>query len=383
MTRFLAFFTLEIDDLRIAAEEILEQLNGGPSLLKNSVGFLFCSLDFILSGVVEAVCKALPFEVIGCTTHGIAVPGAMEENMLAVIVLTSDDVFFKAGLSEPFGVEGEKRIEELYKRLSAPSESSPSLMLISHSNPTYLPGDRVMKILDRVSGGTPLFGTNALDLTPVRRTPMIIHNGTAYSDRLALIFVYGDMKSRFHAKSLPEMNIYSKPAVATEVQGNRLVSINNIPAADFMEQFGIISGDNMNASYGFPLLVDNHDGRGIKSIGIYGIEDDRALHCGCVLAEGATFKLANQMREEVLRSSEQLVELLKEESDRKNHLIFSCFGKSAPLIDIKDEMRLFEKNLGEESFVFVFSGGEFCPIENEQGKLFNSFHQYSIISMSC
>jgi hypothetical protein len=383
MIQFLTSFTKEIDDPRIAAADILKQLNSNSALLKHSVGLLFCSLDFISSGSAKAVCDALPFEVIGCTTHGIAVPGAMSENMLSVIALTSDEVSFKTGVSESLDTEGETRIEELYKRLSSLPGASPSLMLICHSNPRYLSGDRAMEILDHVSGGMPLFGTNALDQTPGVKTPMIIHNGAAYSDRMALIIVYGAVKSRFYIKSLPEMNIYSKPAFATEVQGNRLISINNMPAADFMEQFGIISGDSINTVYGFPLLIDNHDGKGIKACGIYGIEEDRALRCGATIAEGATLKLANQMREEVLRSSEQLVELIKKDSDRKNHLIFSCFGKSAPLVDLKDEMRLFQENMEENSFVFVLSGGEFCPVDAEGGEVLNCFHQYSVISLSC
>jgi hypothetical protein len=382
MVRFLTSFTLEIDDPRIAAEEILEQLDIGHSLLSNSVGLLFCSLNCIVSGAAEAVCKALPFDVIGCTTHGIAVPGAMDENMLAVITLTSDEVLFSTGVSDPLDVNGERRIEELYQRLSAPPESSPSLMLICHSNPGCFPGDKVIEVLDRVSAGKPLFGTNALDETIGCRTPMIIHNGTVYSDRLALLLVHGAVESRFSIKSLPEMNIYGKPAFVTEVQGNRLIRINHMPAAKYMEQFGVIAQDKTNAIYGFPLLIDNHDGRGQKSCAIHGIEEDGALRCGIAIEKGAVLKLANQMQEEVLRGSEQLAKSLNNENGKKNHLIFSCFGKSAPLVDLKDEMALFQKNMEGKSYVFVYSGGEFCPVDNERGEILNGFHQYSIISLS-
>jgi hypothetical protein len=306
----------------------------------------------------------------------------MDENMLAVIVLTSDEVFFRVGVSEPLGVDGETRVEELYGRLAGSQELSPSLMLICHSKLDCFPGDKAMEVLDRISAGTPLFGTNALDETLGRRTPMIIHNGTVCSDRLALVLVYGAVESRFNIKSLPEMNIYSKPAFVTEVQNNRLISINNIPAAEFMEQLGIISGDDISTVYGFPLLIDNHDGRGLRSCGIYGIEQDRAVRCGSVIVKGATLKLANQMQEAILHNSEQLVELLKKEDGEKNHIIFSCFGKSVPLVDLKDEMRLFQKHLEGKSYVFIYSGGEFCPANNEQGEIHNGFHQFSIISLS-
>jgi hypothetical protein len=383
MIRVLTSFTLEIDDPRIAADEILKQLDPERSLLKNSAGILFCSLDFVLSGAAEAVCKALPFEVICSTTQGIAVSGAMNENMLAVMTLTSDEVFFSAGVSGSLDTDGENRVQELYERLSGGRKFSPSLMLICHSNPDCFPGDKAVEILDRVSGGIPLFGTNALNESFSNRIPLIIHNGTSYPDRLALILVNGAVESRFHVKSLPAMNIYSQPAIVTEVQDNRLISINNIPAFEFMEKFGLLSAAQINTMiYGFPLLIDNHDGTGPKPCAIHNTGENGGLYCGSAIAKGATLKLVSQMQEEVLRDSERLAELIKKEDGKKRYLIFSCFGRSAPLVDLKDEMKLFQKHLEGKSYMFVYARGEFCPIDNKQGEILNCFHQFSIISLS-
>jgi hypothetical protein len=384
MIRLLTAFTFEIDDLQLAADEIRKQLDTEHGLLKNSAGLLFCSLDFISSGAAEAVSKALPFEVIGCTTHGIVVPGAMSEVMLAVTVLTSDDVFFKTGVSDSLERDGETRIRELYERLAGSPESSPSLVFVCHANLGCLSGNRATNVLDRVSGGIPVFGTIALDETFGIRTPMIIHNGAVYSDRLALLTICGGVpESRFTIKPLPAMNFYSQSALVTGAQGNRLISINNIPAAEFMEKAGIVSKGEVNAAIqGFPLLVDNNDGMVPKSCAIHSVEDGGVLRCGSDIAEGATLKLVNQMQEEVLRSSEQFVELLKKENGGKAHVVFSCFGRSVPLVDLKDEMRLFQDNMGGTSYVFIYSGGEFCPVYDEQGGIHNRFHQFSVISIS-
>ncbi|MDR2304769.1 MAG: FIST C-terminal domain-containing protein [Treponema sp.] len=381
MVRFLTAFTFEIDDPQLAAQEILEQLDTKHSLLKNSAGLLFCSLDFVSSGTAGEVSKALPFDVIGCTTHGIAAPGMIGENTLALLVLTSDNAVFKTGVSDSLDVDGEGRIRDLYRRLSGSSESPPSLMLVCHSNPEYLSGDIVADIFSGVSGGIPLFGTNALDETFENRTPLIIYNGTSYPDRLALLLVYG-VESRFNIKSLPTLNLYTKPAFVTEVQGNRLISINDMPAVEFMEKLGIISGNKVNAIYGFPLLIDNHDGTGPKSCAIHSIEAGGVLRCGSFIVKGAALQLVNQMREEVLRNSEELINLIKKEEDTTSHLIFSCFGRSVPLVDLKEEMELFQKHMEGRSFMFVYSGGEFCPARDEQGEIRNSFHQFCIISVS-
>ncbi|MDR0640841.1 MAG: FIST C-terminal domain-containing protein [Treponema sp.] len=382
MIRLLTAFTFEIDDSRLAAEEIRKQLDREHALLKNSVGFIFCSLGFVSSGAAAAVSRALPCESIGCTTHGIATAEIMGENMLAVAVLTSDDVFFRIGLSDPLDADGETRIKKLYEQLSGPPKGAPSLILVSHSNPSHFSGDRVLNILDRLSGGTPLFGTNALDETIENRTPLVIYNGNSYTDRLALLAMYGAVEPRFAVTSLPVMNIYSKQAIVTEVQDGRLVSINNIPAVEFMEKLGIISKNKVNAVYGFPLLIDNNDGWGPKSCAIHSIEDGGVLRCGSAIAQGATLKLVNQMQDELLYNSKQFAESIKNEGGKKNHLIFSCFGRSAPLVDMKDEMSLFQKNLEGAAYMFIYSGGEFCPVRDEQGGIRNCFHQFSIISAS-
>jgi hypothetical protein len=384
MIRLLTAFTFEIDDPRQAAEEILEQLDPEHSLLKNSAGLLFCSLDFISSGAAEAVAKALPFETIGCTTHGIAVPGAMSEVMLTVAALTSDDASFATGVSDSLGSDGERQVRELYGRLAGSPETPPSLLFVCHSNPDHFSGERAMNILDSVSGGMPVFGTNALDETFGNRRPTIVHNGTAYSDRLALLMVCGGaLESRFSIKPLPPMNFYSQPALVTEALDNRLISINNIPAAEFMEKLGIVSeGKIINAIYGFPLLVNNNDGTGPKSCAIHDIEEGGILRCGSAIAEGATLKLVNQMQEEIMRSSEQFAESITIRESKKAHLVFSCFGRSAPLVDVKDEMKLFQTSMEGTSYVFVYSGGEFCPMYDSQGRIHNRFHQFSIISIS-
>jgi hypothetical protein len=383
MIRFLTAFTFEIDNPQIASAEIMEQLEAGHSLLKNSAGFLFCSREFIPAGVMEAVSRALPFEVIGCTTHGVAVPGAMGEIMLAVAVLTSDESSFRVGLSDPLDADQENRIGELYGRLSGGGlRSLPSLMFLCYPSSVGFTGDRVAGVLHRLSGGRPLFGTNALDETIGDPLPLVFHNGTAYPDRMALLLLYGPAESRFYVDPLPEMAIYSRPVTVTEARGNRIISINNRPALEFVENLVSVSGDKMNAVYGFPLLVDNHDGAGPNPCGIYRVEEGGVLCCGKVINIGAAVKVISQVQERVLRSSAEFAELIKKENHGKNHLIFSCFGRSTPLVDLKDEMELFQKHMRGTPYMFIYSRGEFCPVYEKSGGIRDCFHQFSLVSAS-
>jgi hypothetical protein len=239
-------------------------------------------------------------------------------------------------------------------------------------------------VFDRVFGGAPFFGISALDETIGSRLPMVIHNGTAYHDRQALLLIWdGALESRFRVESLPGMNFYSQPALVTEARGSKLISINNMPAAEFMEKIGIISTNNkINAFYAFPLLIDNHDGAGPNPYAVHAVGDDGVLNCGSALTTGATLQLVNQLQENVFRSSGQIAETLKKEDGGKNHLIVSCFGRSMPLVDLRDEMRLFQKQLEGMPYLFIYSGGEFCPIYDKQSGMRNGFYQFSVISVS-
>ena len=66
--------TSELHDSGKAVSEILEQLNIGNNLKRNSAGLIFCHAEFIETGIAQAVCKSLPFDILGCTSQYLAVP---------------------------------------------------------------------------------------------------------------------------------------------------------------------------------------------------------------------------------------------------------------------------------------------------------------------
>ena len=59
--------TSEIDELDMAIDEIKSQIDFS-ALKKNAGGIIFCHIDFVESGLVEALCETLPFNVIGMTS---------------------------------------------------------------------------------------------------------------------------------------------------------------------------------------------------------------------------------------------------------------------------------------------------------------------------
>ena len=60
--------TSEIDDPKAAVEEILAGLSIDKNLKKHSMGIISCFSEYEDTGVLEAICGALPFDCIGSTT---------------------------------------------------------------------------------------------------------------------------------------------------------------------------------------------------------------------------------------------------------------------------------------------------------------------------
>jgi hypothetical protein len=373
--------TFELDDTDAAVREIQEQLRGQGGLLKNTVGLLCCYLDFITSGVVEAVCKALPFDVMGSTSLGVVEPGALGDIILTLTVLTSDDVEFRMGLSDPLTEGEEERVAKIYRELSARAQSSPALILIILPALYNLAGDMVVDVFDRESHGVPVFGMGALDVDTKIRTPKTIFRGTAYSDRMAALLFLGNLEPRFFVDSVWEHNIYTQKALVTAAEKNRMISVNNIPAAEYMRSIGCITENTRDLLFLSPLAIDSgHSSRPTLFI-IYTINDDGSLTCSVNTPVGSTIRIGFPGSGEVISSSRIITGAVKA-AGGEAALILSCFSRSVILTDPPDEMEAVQEDLRDSAlpYMFCYAGGEICPVYDGEGAAVNQYHNYSIVA---
>jgi hypothetical protein len=360
----------------------LKQLDLEHKLRKNSVGLLFCYVDFITSGVVKELCAQLPFNVLGCTSQGFAHQGAAGEIMLVLTVLTSDDVEFFTGVSEPLTQNEEERIAELYRRVSAQRAGKPSLMFTFPPMIHNLSGNTVVDILDRVSDGALIVGGVAEDAGVSIRSPQTIYNGAASPDRLPLLMLFGEVKVKFFLDFLPGELDFDQQAVITHAEGNRLISLNDMPAAAFMEKIGLVKKGMAGVLYAFPISVDYHDGLEPRVFTIYNVKADGSLTSGSSIPPGGTLRIGSVTSGLVLESAAHITDLIQKAGAKDGVLIFSCFSRSLVFEDDSNaELKLAHERLKDlpVPYVFLYAGGEICPSCNEERRLVNRFHQYTIV----
>lgn len=397
MIRMTTACTREVYDAERARKDILIQLGAG-GLRENSVGLIFCNLEFIESGVLEAVCDALPFDVVGCTTQGAAVREGMGHILLTVAVLSGDDAAFATALSDPLTDAPYSRVELACRNaasgLGEPGKSSGrkksgkknSMIFAFQPYMQNLRGDLMLRALDAASGGVPVFGTIALDFTTEFRSPRTIHNGRAYSDRLPLLMVSAPENPEFFAESLPpERATISQNDIVTEARDNFLISVNDAPAYRYMEALGLAEGGAFNgAQLSLPVLLDYRDGGKAKACSFYDITPEGFVRCGEEIPVGATFSIGSLGHRDVIDTAKHLTEeaVARHGGGRGGLIQFSCFSRNIVLADPSAEMEAVRGVMARSSlpYLFVHSGGELCPMYDEAGRSVNRTHNYSLIA---
>jgi len=380
MVTMLTAQTFEIDDLDLAVSEIHEQLDLPNKQLKYAVGILACYPEFLDTGVAKAICDSLPFDVVGTTTLACGTPGDKGTMMLALSVLTSDDVALTATRSKSLVEDHRSAIAVAYDKGLASLPGEPSMIITLAPVMDYLSGDVLIETLGEVSSGLPLFGTLPCDHTNDYNQTYVIHNGVGYENTLAMILLSGPVEPKFYIVSIPEEKRQKQNAIITASEGNVLHRVNDMPLLSYLETLGLAESNSVETAKIIPFVVDYNDGTTPVVRGIYRFTPDGSAMCGGLMPKGSTLSVGSLDHDDVISSTRTLIQTIRKESNPKVMLVMSCICRGWTLgMDVLAEMETVEEESGEIPFMFSYSGGEICPVYNEGGKTFNRFHNYTCV----
>ncbi|MDR2355635.1 MAG: FIST C-terminal domain-containing protein [Clostridiales Family XIII bacterium] len=384
MIQSILAYTTEIDDVERAVEEVKSRLQSGKTLKKNTVGIIACHYEFALSGVVKALCEALPFPVIGAITSAQAVSEAADALLLTLMVLTSDDAEFTVARTESLHDESGERIARAYAEAAAQKAERPALIL------TYAPfmvensGDAYVNVLTEASGGAPCFGTLAVDDTADFSNCFMIHNGVHYNDRMVMLLVYGDVKPKFFIATISPGKILDKSALITKSAGHVLMEVNDRPVVEYFEDLGLTkASETAYAMTSLPFMLDYGDGTPQVSKVFIGLSPERYAICAGAMPEGATLYIGVFDKEDVLLTTREAVEkALAEAKGASGLLIYSCISRSMSLgAESLLELNLVKDRIASDlPFMMAYSGGEICPTRISDVKAINRFHNNAFVA---
>jgi hypothetical protein len=386
-------FTHEIDDPEIAATEISEQLKD-KKLLKNSVGIIACYFECFETGIIEAICKALPFDIIGCTVMGSADNSGGSMQQLNLTVLTSDSCTFSTALSDVITTDNIRQpLENVWKEAETKLGQKPSLVFALGPIMKDVSGDEMVKTLDTLGNGVPLFGTLSNDTGLLYETSFVCHNsgGTFPSSfqkhlyKFALLMIHGDVKPRFYTTSISRKNIQRQFGIVTESEGYTIKKINNLTLHEYFVSIGIPNA-RIKAITMLPVLLNFDDGTEPVAYSMYAISEAGAF-CGCIVPVGCRITFADIDRNSVMETAEIAVKaaLADAEKNGANGIIaIPCFTRSLVISpnsedEIKQTLALVEDKF---PFSLIYSGGEICPVYKHGSEEFvNRFHNLTYTLM--
>ncbi|MDR1590250.1 MAG: FIST C-terminal domain-containing protein [Oscillospiraceae bacterium] len=377
-------FTTELDDPAAAAEEILSQIDLS-ALLKNNVGIITFYQDAHETGVLEAVAKALPFDTVGCSVASGGNEREFGHEQLSVAVLSSDDVKFSTAASgeiTPENAEAEARA--CYRDARSRLDGEPSLLLVFGPISKVIAGDRYTRALNDESGGVPMFGTLS-NAGVVYEDARVAYNGKARELMVTLVLMSGDVKPRFYTRAISDSSITRRGAFVTESDGYILKKVNGLTVRDYLLGIGVPTS-TAGSTASLPILIDYKDGTKPTAYSMYG-DTERGMLVGGLVPVGAEIAFAVVDYRSVIDTAEDALEMIRAELDASSAsavFIIPCLSRFLTLGHMADdEMKKTAEVLGRRvPYLFLYSGGEICPVSDADGRFINRFHNMTYTAMA-
>jgi len=364
---------------------ILEKI----ALQANSLGILFCHIDFDFAELLKGIREKLDIPIFGCTTAGEANSNGYFEESASLLVVTSDDLKIGMGVGENLSKDPEAAVLAAYTSArSMLGEDKPRLAVTLPDTGLTASAEKVLDFLKaHLDQEVPLVGGLPADNFQFKKTYQFCKNGI-YSDSIPLLLLAGNIEPLVITRSgwIP----IGKKVTATKTAGNVLYEIDHQPAINYLKKYiHDIDDPNILASCPLALLDETPDAETEKNFVIRTCfrynKENGAVICNGDIPENASIRLARGSREDILAGVEDAITTLRQKAaDKEIHalLCFSCVGRRLMLgLDTKKEMELVADKLPASCAVNGFYGvGEIGAIDSSLEHLKkNKFHNTTIV----
>jgi hypothetical protein len=310
--------------------------------------------------------------------------GKIGETTLCLMVLTSDEVSFATGFSPPIAGEDAEPLRALYRNASEKLPGKPSLMLSYVPLMNNFSPEFYVDTMSEISGGVPDFGTLAVDHNPDYHASQVLLNGESWTNRAAVLLLYGPVEPRFSIGTLSSKKIFSEKNTVTDAERNRLKTVNGVPVTDFLQSIGLTKNEDgtvagMNS---FPLVVDFGDGTPPVIRTMFALTPEGHAVCGGSFSVGAVISVGSFDEEEIVATTRHTLDTALEKGRSSVLLMYSCIGRYfAQGYNNTAEFEALLELLGETDagYMAAYSSGEICPVYGNSGACFNRSHGNTFI----
>jgi small ligand-binding sensory domain FIST len=380
--------TVEIDDVEAAVSSLLSQLAAQGEIGENALGLITCQYEFVLSGVVNELRKALPFPIAGCTSSTMAmapIPKGLQQSeaegdlCLTLMVLWGEGVTFTTATTESVALD--KDIANICQPVFAQREK-PALVWSFAPRVGFVAGDLLVEAVTELSGGALVFGGYSVDDSPTfQENCYVITPDGDFLDRVGFVLCYGDIKPSFYCASITEKRILDRWFMVTEAKGNEIISINDRSSLEFLELIGITAEMTRSAVLTNLVLAIQVDKTSYYPRQIVGLSDNDTLMLGGTVENGTRFRVGGFDKLDMLTAAQEAAGKISACSKEKAFvLIFSCASRFVLLgSESLDEIHMVREATGGLPFLMAYAGGEICPLMREDGSVLSHFQNGAFV----
>lgn len=383
MLKVLTAYTTEIDEVDVAVEEILGQLDLDHNMGTQSVGIVSCYTEYLQSGVVRALAERLPFDILGITTLANGTAEQMGTLQLCLTVITGDAIQVSTAYSAPLTLD--TLDETVHATFAKAAQKLPEKPVMAFAFLPLLPtvaGELIFQKLDKESGNIPIFGALACDDTIEFSECVAFRGDEADRQSMAIALISGDIHPRFFVTSVSDNRIQRQKAVITKSEGYVLHEVNGTPIVEYMESLGLNEQNGLNATRALPFMIDYNDGSKPVARAILQITPSGEVICCGMMPENTTLGIASIDYTEVMKTAQKAASEVLTGDDIHGVLMFSCVVRSYVIgADVLAEIDTIKQVIGDSvPYTVSYCGGELCPMYMPEGDAVNRFHNFTIVA---
>lgn len=362
-----------------AGLEICERILQKMDLQANSIGILFCHIDFNFDQLLKAIADKLDIPVIGCTTATEANDAGYFEASASLMVITGEEIRIGLGMGQELSKDPKWAVREAYQSASKMlGRHQPRLALTFPDAAMSISAEHVLQLLEQEIGQeVPIAGGLPGDNFNFKRTYQFC-NDAVCSDAIPVLLLSGDIQPQVIARS--GWTPIGAKAKVTKVERNVLYEIDDQPAIEYLRKYipdltvdGSVNDPVSLATYPMAILdeslrADAGEYFLFRAPFFYEPESGAVRYMGDI-PENASIQMARGSPEDCLAGAKDAILTLKERAgDRElsTLLCFSCAARKMILgLETRREIETLLNELPSGCAVNGFyTYGEIGPIDN-------------------
>lgn len=386
--------TAEIDDLKLAAQELVSGIKNKISLERSSAGIVYCDADIDVAQLGALLHESLGINIMGLTTTAfIERSGGYCDMGIVLTVITGEDVDISIGSTGEISKESfENQMQKTYAQARELLPQDPKLILLCSPYIADFTSEHYLEALDRLSNHAPVFGGVATDHYDLKYQKTFF-NGQAYTGGVVFALISGNVKPVFSMQHQFGTKVQQK-GVITKSSGNQVEKVGDKTFKEFLSGLTTVPNEEM-VIYHFqstPFIMELPDYEQDEQPVVRALctinQDTGAGGFLSKMPEGSALSINVLQRENLSVSCsstlEKLVEQMKSNPDYKYStiLISTCNARHLLMADKKsmeseiviDKLSVMGAELNAVGF---YGFGEMCPTAVKDGKAKNRFHNIS------